>query len=78
MSLFIIHYLSFIIQKLAEFRNSTGTMANMVLDVHTKFGKCLVVAVWLKDRVVAEALPSSALTDNLPFDNALKLMDFLN
>ena len=53
-------------------------MADVVLDVHTKFSEGLVIAVRLEDGIVAETLPSLALTDNLTIDDALKLMDILD
>ena len=53
-------------------------MADVVLDFHTQFGEGLVVAVRLEDRVIAEALPSSTLSDNLTIDDTLKLMYLLD
>ena len=67
-----------LLKELAEFRHSTGTMADVVFDLHTEFGEGLVVAIGLKDGIIAEALPSLALTDDLTIDDALKLMDILD
>ena len=67
-----------LLQELCEFRNRSGTMADMVFDLHTEFGEGLVVAIGLKDGIIAEALPSLALTDDLTIDDALKLMDILD
>ena len=53
-------------------------MADAVFDVHTQFSKSFVVARWLEDRIVAEALPSPTLSDNLAFDDTLEFVDFLN
>ena len=78
MYIFIIHHLSFIIQKLAEFRHRSGPVADMVLDLHTEFCEGLIVAVRLEDGIIAEALPSPVLTDDLTIDDTLKLMDILD
>jgi hypothetical protein len=53
-------------------------MADMVFDIHTQFGKGLVVAVRLENRIIAEALSASALPDNLTLDDTFELMDFLD
>ena len=53
-------------------------MTDAVLDVSTQFSKGLVVAVRLEDGVVAEALPSPTLLDNLAVDDAFELMDHLD
>ena len=53
-------------------------MADVVLDVHTKFSEGLVIAVRLEDGVVAEALSSPALSDDFTLNDALKLMDILD
>jgi hypothetical protein len=53
-------------------------MADMVLDVHTQFGEGLIVAVRLEDGIIAEALPSPALSDDLTFDDTFELMNLLD
>ena len=73
-----IFHSSSILQILCEFLDCFGPVADMVLNLHTQFSEGLVVAVRLEDRVVTKALPSPSLSDNLSFDNTLKLMDFLN
>ena len=78
MYIFIIHHLSFIIQKLAEFRHSTCPVADMVLDLHTEFCEGLIVAVRLEDGIIAEALPSPVLTDDLTLYDTFELMDLLD
>ena len=50
-------------------------MADGVLDVVTQLGKGLVIAVGLKDGIVAEPLATTTLTDNLAIDDTLELMD---
>ena len=62
-------------QELAEFCCGTGAVADLVLDVKSKFCECLVIAVGLEDGVVAEALPSPAFADDLSVDDAFELMD---
>ena len=51
-------------------------MADLVLDIHSQLSKSLVVALRLEDRIVAEALPSPTLSDNLAIDDSFELMDF--
>ena len=53
-------------------------MADVVLDFHTQLSEGLIVAVRLEDRVIAEALASSAFSDDLTLDDTLKLMYFLD
>ena len=53
-------------------------MADAVLDIHSQLSKRLVVAVWLEDRIIAEALSSPTLADDLTFDDTLELVDLLN
>ena len=53
-------------------------MADMVLDVHTQLSECFVVAVRLEDGIVAEALPSPTLSDDLTLDDSLELVDLLD
>ena len=53
-------------------------MTDAVLDVGTQFGKGLVIAIWLEDGVVAEALPSPTLSDDFTIDDTLELMNNLN
>ena len=50
----------------------------MVLNVHAEFSKGLIVAVRLEDGVVAEALSSPALPDNLTLYDTFELMDLLD
>ena len=47
-------------------------MADAVLDVVAQFGKGLLVAFGFEDGVVAEALPSPTLADDVPFHDAFK------
>jgi hypothetical protein len=53
-------------------------MADTVLDIHTQFSKRLVVASRLEDGIIAEALPSPTLSDDLPFNDTLEFMDLLD
>ena len=53
-------------------------MADAVLDIHSQLSERLVVAIWLEDGIIAEALPSPTLSDNLAFDDTLELVDLLN
>jgi hypothetical protein len=53
-------------------------MTDMVLDIHTQFGKGLVVAIRLEDGIVAETLSSPTLSDNLTLDDSLELVDLLD
>ena len=73
-----IFHSSSILQILCEFLDCFGPVADMVLNLHAQFSEGLVVAVRLEDGVVTKALPSPSLSDNLSFDDTLKLMDFLN
>ena len=49
-------------------------MRNLVLNVFSKFGKTLVVALWNKDRVVAKALRSRFFGGDIALYPAFKLM----
>ena len=50
-------------------------MADLVLHPYTQLSKSLVIAIGLEDGVIAEALASPPLSDNLSVDDALELMD---
>ena len=53
-------------------------MADVILDVHPQLSEGLVVAIRLEDRIVAEALSSPTLSDDLTLDNTFELMDILD
>ena len=53
-------------------------MADMVLNLHTQLSECLVVAIRLEDGVVAEALSSPTLSDDLAFDDSFEFVDLLD
>jgi hypothetical protein len=53
-------------------------VADVVLDIHTQFCEGLVVAIGLEDGIIAEALPSPPLSDDLTIDDTLKLVDLLD
>ena len=69
---FLIKHLVNFIKILAELFHGTCAVADSVFDVVAKFGEGLVVTCGLEDRVVAEALPSPTLADNLAFHDAVK------
>ena len=53
-------------------------MADAVLDIHSQLSERLVVSVWLEDGIIAEALSSPTLADDLTLDDTLELVDLLN
>jgi hypothetical protein len=53
-------------------------MADLVLDIQPQFCKSLVIAVRLENGIIAEALPSSTLSDNLTFNDTFELVNLLD
>ena len=61
-----------IIQKINKLLYRTGPMRYLVFHLTAQFRKGLVVTFRLKDRVVAEALPSPAFFDDGAFYNTFE------
>ena len=57
---------------MSKFLHGTGAVRDMVLYLAAQFGKGLVVAFRLEDRIVAEALSSPTLTYDGTVDDAFK------
>ena len=47
-------------------------MAYLVFDVYTQFSKGLVIAFWLEDGIVAKALSSPLLADDVAITDAFE------
>ena len=57
---------------MSKFLHGTGAVRDMVLYLAAQFGKGLVVAFRLEDRIVAEALSSPTLTYDGTVDDAFE------